>query len=111
MSKQNVKLAELLLLRKELQQKVDRLRPIGQRTMYETKTGRGKCEEGFNDMIAEVPKISFQQFTHAYDTAAKNLRLVDAAIQQANWTCEVEIDADAIKDYVDPYVEDKVKKD
>ena len=97
-----MKLAEALLLRKELQQKVDRLKAIDNKAMFETKTGRGAVTDGFNDMIAEVSKISFQQFTHCYDWHAKQLRLVDAAIQQANWT--VDIDAEVGGEYVDPYV-------
>lgn len=101
-----MKLAEALLLRKELQQKVDRLKNIDMKSAFETKTGRGKVEEGFNDMIAEVSKISFQQFTHCYDWHAKQLRFVDAAIQQANWSTDVVVSSDVSKDYVDPYVKD-----
>lgn len=97
-----MKLAEALLLRKELQAKVDRLKAIDTKEMFETKTGRSPCTDGFNDLIAEVSQISFQQFTHCYDWHAKQLRLVDAQIQQANWTCDVE--GDFGKDYVDPYV-------
>ena len=96
-----MKLAEALLLRKELQQKFDRLKAIDIKAAFETKTGRGAVTDGFNDMIAEVSKVSFQQFTHCYDWHAKHLRLVDAAIQQANWTAEVEVDG---SEYVDPYV-------
>lgn len=101
-----MKLAEALLIRKELQAKVDRLKQIDNKAMFETKTGRGQCQDGFNDMIAEVSKISFQQFTHCYDWHAKRLREVDAAIQQANWTTEVDCPAEVSQDYVDPYVED-----
>ncbi len=100
-----IKLAEALLLRKELQAKVDRLKVIDIKGAFETKTGRGPVSDGFNDMIAEVSVVSFQQFTHCYDWHAKRLREVDAVIQQANWTCEV--DFDGTKDYVDPYVKDK----
>lgn len=99
-----MKLAEALLLRKELQAKVDRLKQIDNKAMFETKTGRGPVSDGFNDMIAEVSKISFQQFTHCYDWHAKQLRLVDAAIQQANWTAEVGYNSPG--DYIDPYVKD-----
>lgn len=98
-----MKLADALLLRKELQQKVDRLKQIDNKSIFETKTGRGPVTDGFNDMIAEVPKISFQQFTHCYDWHAKQLRKVDAIIQQANWTTDVGND-DLMADYVDPYV-------
>ena len=101
-----MKLAEALLLRKELQQKVDRLKVIDIKDAFETKTGRGKVEEGFNDLIAEVSKISFQQFTHCYDWHAKRLRLIDAAIQQANWSTDVVVNSEVSKDYIDPYVDD-----
>ena len=100
----SIKLAEALLIRKELQAKVDRLKTLDNKDFFETKTGRGPVSDGFNDMIAEVPKISFQQFTHCYDWHAKHLRQVDAVIQQANWTTEVEFDGAA--EYVDPYVKD-----
>ena len=99
-----IKLAEALLRRKELQEKVDRLRPINSKDLFETKTGRSPVSEGFNDIIAEVSKISFQQFTHCFDTHARALREVDAMIQQANWTCEVDVPNTAMADYVDPYV-------
>ena len=96
-----MKLAEALLRRKELQTKVDRLKAIDQRDLFEVKTGRKQASEGIDDIIAQVPKVSFQQFTHCYDWHSKQLRLVDAAIQQANWTVDVEV---STEDYVDPYV-------
>lgn len=102
-----IKLAEALLRRKELQEKVDRLRKIDTKDAYETRTGRGAVTDGFNDMIAEVCKVSFQQFTHCFDWHARQLREVDAAIQQANWTTELEVSNDVMGAYVDPYVEDK----
>jgi ribosome recycling factor len=98
-----VKLAEALLRRKELQQKVDQLRSIQQNDLIEVKTGRKHAHEGIDDIIAQVPKISMNQVTHAYDWHAKQLRLVDKAIQQANWTVEIELDG-SMEDYVDPYV-------
>ena len=97
-----MKLAEALLLRKELQTKVDRLKQIDSESIYQTQTGRGKVEDGHQELIAKVAKVSFQQLTHCYDWHAKQLRLVDAVIQQANWTTEV--DGDFGGDYVDPYV-------
>ena len=89
-----------------MQEKVDRLRKIDSKEAFETRTGRGRCEDGFNDMIAEVSKISFQQFTHAFDWHSAQLRKIDAAIQQANWTTEVSVDDITMADYVDPYVKD-----
>jgi len=99
-----IKLAEALLRRKELQEKVDRLRTIDHKEMFETKTGRGAVADGFNEMIAEVSKISFQQFTSCFDWHAKQLREVDAVIQQANWTSEIEVNDDVMGEFIDPYV-------
>jgi hypothetical protein len=99
-----IKLAEALLRRKELQEQTDRLRNIDQKELYEVKTGRKAAHEGIDDIIAQVPKISMRQVTHCFDWHARALRQVDAAIQQANWTTEVEIPDDAMGDYIDPYV-------
>lgn len=62
-----MKLAEALLLRKELQAKTDRLKAIDNATFFETRTKRGAVTDGFNEMIAAVSQISFQQLTHCYD--------------------------------------------
>ncbi len=102
-----IKLAEGLLRRKELQQKVDQLRAINEKSLYEVKTGRKPAHEGIDDIIAQVPKVSIQQVTHAFDWHAKALRNVDAAIQQANWATEIEVSDDTMADYVDPYVKEE----
>lgn len=99
-----IKLAEALLRRKELQEKVECLRPIQQARLFEIKVTRKPAHEGVDDVVAQVPKISFEQVTHAFDWHAKALRRVDAAIQQANWVTEVDIDETVMADYVDPYV-------
>lgn len=98
-----VKLAQALLRRKELQEKLDRLRQIDNRDLYEVKTGRKQAHEGIDDIIAQVPKMSFTQFTHAFDWHARALREVDAVIQQTNWTAEVDIDERFMGDYEDPH--------
>ena len=102
----NIKLAEALLRRKELQIKVDRLMAIDKKDFFELKTARKSVSEGIDEIVAHVPKVSFQQMTHCYDTHAKALREIDAAIQQANWTTEVDIPETVMADYVDPYVKD-----
>lgn len=99
-----IKLAEALLKRKELEAKVRQLSSINQKDLYELKMQRKPVHEGIDDILAQVPKVAINQVTHAYDTHAKNLRLVDAAIQQANWATEVEIDEKVMQDYVDPYI-------
>jgi len=99
-----IKLAEALLRRKELQEKVDRLKAIDNKDLFELRTGRKPAAEGIDDIVAQVPKVSFQQFTHCYDWHAKQLRMVDAAIQQCNWTAEIDLADDVMGDYIDPYV-------
>lgn len=99
-----VKLAEALLRRKELQKKVDQLEKINQDKLFEVRVQRKQASEGIDDVVAAIPKISMEQVTHAFDTHAKRLRLIDAAIQQANWNTEIDVDESIMADYVDPYV-------
>jgi hypothetical protein len=94
-----VKLAEALLRRKELQGKVDMLRHIQDKNLFEVKAQRRNVTESLDDIIAQVPKLTASQVTAEYDWHARQLRLVDAAIQQANWTCEVDVDQTVMSDY------------
>jgi beta-xylosidase len=86
-----IKLAEALLRRKELQQKVDVLSKIKGTALFEVKVARIKAHEGLDDITAQVPILRVGQVTEEYDFYARQLRLVDAAIQQANWTIEVDV--------------------
>lgn len=88
-----IKLAEALLRRKELQEKVDQLHAINKKELYEVKAKRVNITDSVDDLVAQVPKVSINEVTAAYDFYAKQLRLVDAAIQQANWTTEVEVES------------------
>lgn len=94
-----VKLAEALLRRKELQGKVDMLKHIQDKNLFEVKAQRRQVTESLDDIIAQVPKLAASQVTAEYDWHARQLRLVDAAIQQANWTCEIEVDQTVMSDY------------
>lgn len=94
-----VKLAELLLRRKELMGKVQGLNQLKQANIFETKVERRKVHEGIDDIIAQVPKLTASQVTAEFDWHARQLRLVDAAIQQTNWTTELEVDASVMADY------------
>lgn len=97
-----VKLAEALLRRKELQAKVDQLKSIKDKDLFETKSGRKPVHEGLDDFILQVPLLSQSEVFGAYDWHAKQLRLVDAAIQQANWTTVLEVPPDVMADYKAP---------
>jgi len=94
-----VKLAEALLRRKELQQKVDVLQQIKQADLFEVKARRVNVTESLDDITAQVPKLTASQVTREFDWHARQLRLVDAAIQQANWTTEIEVATDTMSDF------------
>lgn len=94
-----VKLAEALLRRKELQQKVDVLKSIKDKDLFEVRARRQQVADGIDDIVAQVPKLTASQVTKEYDWHARQLRLVDAAIQQTNWTAEVEVQDTVMADY------------
>lgn len=96
----NVKLAEALLRRKELQGKVAQLATIKDKDLFEVKRKRAKVTDEVDDVVLQVPLLTSSEVTHAYDWHARQLRLVDAAIQQANWTTEVTVGDDVMADYV-----------
>lgn len=87
-----IKLAEALLYRKELQQKVDQLKTIDRKELFETKAKRTRVTESLDDVVAEVPKLRPEQVTAAYDWHSKQLRLIDGKIQEKNWSVEVDVD-------------------
>lgn len=97
-----IKLAEALLRRKELDAKVKVLTTIKNSTVYEAVVQRVKVTDGLDEVTARVPKLTLSQVTAEYDHHARALRLVDAAIQQANWTTEIEVGDIAMADYVAP---------
>ena len=92
-------LAEALLRRKELQAKVDQVSQIKKADVFETKAKRVKVTDDVEDFIAEVPRLTLKQVTAEYDFYARQLRLVDAAIQRTNWTVDVDGVDDCFKDY------------
>ena len=95
----NVKLAEALLRRKELQGKVDQLRQIQDKDLFEVKARRQNVTESIDEVIAQVPKLDASQVTAEFDFYARQLRLCDAAIQQANWTTELTVGDTVMSDY------------
>ena len=105
-----VKLAELLLRRKELQLKVDVLQNIKDRDLFEVKANRQKITENIDNIVAQVPKLEANQVTREFDFHARQLRLVDAAIQQANWTTGVEVQEMVMDDYTEEVTAKPKKK-
>ncbi len=87
----NIKLAEALLRRKELNEKVLRINAIKRDDLFEVKAKRVRVTESLDDIVATVPKLELNQVTKEYDFYARQLREIDAIIQQANWTTDIEI--------------------
>lgn len=95
-----MKLAEALLRRKELQDIIARMGAIQQKELFEVKAKRVNVTENIDDVTAMVPKITWDEFDAAYNFHAKRLRQIDAAIQQANWTTEIDVPESVNDDYV-----------
>lgn len=90
-------IAEALNLRKHLKMKVDQLTPIkklGDDGVLDLKSERipvsSSSEGKVDELRVQVPKVSLQEVTAEYDRYSKALRLLDTAIQQANFTYCVE---------------------
>lgn len=98
----SIKLAEALLRRKELQEKVDRLRRVLDDDMCVLKVRRISVTDSVDEVTAAVPQVSVRQVTQAFDYNAKQLRRIDAAIQQANWTTDVELQDEVLEEFDEP---------
>jgi len=96
-----MKLADALLRRKELQQKVDQVRGIKQADIFELVQERKQISQEYDDINAKVPKLELNQVTKEYDYYANKLRLIDAAIQQLNWTTDITVDSLVFKDFAE----------
>lgn len=95
-----IKLAEALLRRKELQEKVDQVRSIKEKDIFEVKATRRQLTDSVDDIVATVPKLTLSEVTKEYDFYSKRLRLVDSAIQQANWNTDIEANDSVMEDFV-----------
>ena len=66
------------------------------------KTFLPKCPtgiQGLDEITAAFPKLTLSQVTEEYDWHARQLRLIDAAIQHANWSFEVAVDQSVMEDF------------
>lgn len=96
----DIKLAEALLRRKELAEKLNVLRHFkDNHAFYEVRGQRVKVTEGLEDINVNYPKLDASQVTAEFDYVAKQLRLVDALIQQANWTTILSVDPMVMEAY------------
>jgi predicted negative regulator of RcsB-dependent stress response len=88
-----MKIAQALLLRKQLEKKVAQLEPIktlGDQGLFETKVKRLNVTEQTDEVSIQVPKMTLGEVTAEYDKFASALRKLDASIQKANWEFEVD---------------------
>lgn len=89
----DIKLAEALLRRKELSEKLNIVRQIKDtHLIYQIRNKRINVMDQIESLDADFPKLTLSQVTAEYDYIAKQLRLVDAIIQQANWTTVLQVD-------------------
>lgn len=96
-----MKLAEALLRRKELQDKLTQIDFVKRQDMFEIKVSRRKVSDSIDDIQATVPKLSLDEVTREYNHYSKQLRLIDAAIQQMNWTTEITVNDSVWADWGD----------
>jgi hypothetical protein len=90
-----MKLAEALLLRKQLAQKVEQLKPIktmGDNGMFDSKMTRKNVSESVDEITVTTPKISLSDLTRTFDHYSTQLRKLDAMIQRVNWETEIAFD-------------------
>lgn len=92
-----MKIAEALVLRKHLEQKVRQLEPVkvaGENGAFELKTERVKITDEVDEVKFQIPKVELSSITKEYDMYSKALRQLDTAIQAANWQYEVDVQLD-----------------
>lgn len=88
-----MKLAQGLLLRKQLEKKVAQLEPIrqmGENGVLQTKVRRINVTDDTDQLEIDVPRVTLSEITAEYDKYATALRKLDASIQQANWQYDLE---------------------
>ena len=88
-----MKIAQALLLRKQLEDKVKQLQPIkemGDNGLFEVKHRRTNVSAETDEITFQVPKVTLQDVTKEYDKMASALRKLDASIQKANWEFDVD---------------------
>lgn len=87
-----MKIAEALLLRKQLEAKVRQLEPLkmqGENGVYKFEVERVKISDEVDEARVKVPRVELADITKEYDHYASELRKLDASIQEANWKYDV----------------------
>ena len=92
-------LADCLLRRKELQDKLQGLSNIKSKDIYDIKVKRMSVSESIDDVTMTIPKLEYNQVVAENNYVSSQLRRIDAAIQRCNWTTEVADVDQLFKDY------------
>lgn len=88
----SVKLAQALLRRKELSERISRMRPLHERRdLLNQQVKRVNVAEGIDEVTITNGNVTAAQLDREYNSLCSQLRGIDAAIQQANWTTDVEV--------------------
>lgn len=90
-------LAEALVLRKHLEAKLKQLEPVkqfGDKGALEVQTKRVNINENVDELTMQIPKLTLADVTAEYDKYSKALRLLDTAIQKANWSTDLDYTLD-----------------
>ena len=88
-----MKIAEALVLRKHLDEKVKQLAPVkmaGDNGVFEFKTERVNVNDNVDEVKLQIPKLDLKDVTAEYDKYSRALRELDTSIQKANWQYDVE---------------------
>ena len=88
-----MKIAEGLLLRKQLEAKIKQLEPLkvnGENGLFETKVERVNISDNVDNIKINVPKVKLEDITREYDFYATQLRKLDSALQKANWAFDID---------------------
>lgn len=94
-----MKIAEALLLRKQLEAKVQQLQPLkinGDQGVYQDQIQRVKVSDEIDEARIKIARVDVKSITREYDHYASQLRKLDASIQKANWQHDVEFTEESV---------------
>tara|TARA_R100001163_G_C4997272_1_gene147735 strand:- start:416 stop:736 length:321 start_codon:yes stop_codon:yes gene_type:complete len=105
MPKAEVPLAELLIRRNDLKDKLERVKPLTNRDLYGQKVQRISVSDSVDEVTVQVPRLSYDEIDGNWNHISRQLRKVDALIQRTNWETQVAIDPELLQDYRAPALE------
>lgn len=91
----SMKIAEALLLRKQLEAKVKQLEPLkmaGDNGIYDQKVERKQISDNVDEIKTTTPRLTVSSITAAYDHYANQLRQLDGKIQESNWATVIDFE-------------------